>query len=200
MQNFNFDQPRADTVLFSAYAVLQESGYSGPVVIDVPDTDAHVAAVVISRQLPCILCIKSIQGKKQEMVFRRNLVTDEMSDCIVQRHCMTGCDANLGGYGKGKKSVYDQMAKSPVVCRQFSRCWDSLDLKEGVAEELITFTRHVICGDKSSTMAEARAVEGNWKERGRRWTRRHSSVSLQMQRVYATTASTPTTWLSGTPH
>ena len=122
MQNFNFDQPRADTVLFSAYAVLQESGYSGPVVIDVPDTDAHVAAVVISRQLPCILCIKSIQGKKQEMVFRRNLITDEMSDCIVQRHCMTGYIANSGGYGKGKKSLYDQMAKSPVVCRQLSQC------------------------------------------------------------------------------
>ena len=38
MQNYSFDQSEADTILFSAYAVLRESGYSGPVVIDAADT------------------------------------------------------------------------------------------------------------------------------------------------------------------
>ncbi|KAG0720810.1 hypothetical protein GWK47_047693 [Chionoecetes opilio] len=50
MQNYSFDQSEADTVLFSAYAVLRESGYTGPVVIDATDTDAYVAAAFISQQ------------------------------------------------------------------------------------------------------------------------------------------------------
>ena len=158
MENYSFDQSEADTVLFSVYAVLRESGYSGPVVIDAVDTDAYVAAAFISRQLPGILCIK----RKQEMVLCRELVTDEMADCILQLHCMTGCDANSGFYGKGKKLVYDRVAKSPVAQQQLSRCGDSIDLEEEVLEELFQFTRHVIYSDKkSSTMAEARAVK--WK-------------------------------------
>ena len=48
MQNYIFDQSEADSVLFSTYAVLRKSGYSGPVVIDAADTDAYVAAVDIS--------------------------------------------------------------------------------------------------------------------------------------------------------
>ncbi|KAJ3603232.1 hypothetical protein NHX12_030974 [Muraenolepis orangiensis] len=122
MQNtgqYSFDQSEADTILFSAYAVLRESGYSGPVVIDTADTDAYVAAAAISQQLP-------------------------------------------GFYGKGKSSVYDKVAKSPVARRQLSRCGDSLDLEEEVVEELFEFTRHVIYSDKkSSTMAEASAAK--WK-------------------------------------
>ena len=50
MQNYRFDQSEADTILFSAYAVLRESGYSGPVVIDAADTDAYVTAAIISQQ------------------------------------------------------------------------------------------------------------------------------------------------------
>ena len=96
------------------------------------------------------------------MVVCSDLVTDEMADCIVQLHCMTGCDANSGFYGKGKKSVYDRVAQKPVARQQLSQCGDSLDLEEEVLQELFKFTRHVIYGDrKSSTMAEARAVK--WK-------------------------------------
>ena len=158
MQNYCFYQSEADTILFSTYAVLRESGYSGPVVIDSADTDAYVAAAFISKQLPGMLYIK----RKQETVVCSDLVTDEMADCIVQLHCMTGCDANFGFYGKGKKSVYDQVAKSPVARQQLSQCGDSLELEEEVLQELFKFTRHVIYGDhKSSTMAEARAVK--WK-------------------------------------
>ncbi|KAJ8349632.1 hypothetical protein SKAU_G00247620 [Synaphobranchus kaupii] len=164
MQNYSFDQSEADTILFSAYAVLRESGYSGPVIIDTADTDAYVVAAAISQQLTGMLCIK----RKQETVLCRSLVTEEMADCIVQLHCITGCDANSGFYGKGKSSVYDKVAKSPVAQQQHLQCGDSLDPEEEVVEELFEFTRHVlllrhvIYGDKkSSTMAEAHAAK--WK-------------------------------------
>ena len=104
---------------------------SGPVVIDAAHTDAYVAVAVISQQLPHVLC-----------------------------SCMTGCDANSGFYGKGKKSVYDQGSKSPVARRQLSRCGESIELEEEVVEQLFEFTRHVIY-NKRSTIAEARAAKWN---------------------------------------
>ncbi|KAK7071756.1 hypothetical protein SK128_013150 [Halocaridina rubra] len=62
-----------------------------------------------------------------------------MANCIVQLHCMTGCDANSSFYGK-----------------------DNLDLDEEVVEDLFEFTRHVIYGNhKSKSMAEAHTK--NWK-------------------------------------
>ena len=83
------------------------------------------------------VCIK----RKQETIFCRGLAADDMADCIVQLPCMTGCDANSDFSGKGKKSVYDQVAKSPVALRQLSRCEESLDLEEEVVEQLfMSFT------------------------------------------------------------
>ena len=108
MQNYNFDHSKADNVLFSAYAVLRESGYSGPVVID-----TYVAAEVISQQLLGMLCVK----RKQETVCG-GLATDKTAHCIVQLHCISCCDRNSGFYGKGKKSVYDQVAKGLAVRRE----------------------------------------------------------------------------------
>ena len=158
MENYSFEQSEADTILFSTYAVLLESGYNGPVVIDVADTDAYVAAAAISRQLPGILCIK----RKQENILSRGLVTEEMADCIIQLHCFTGCDANSGFYGKGKLSVYEKVAKSAAAQQQLSKCGDRLDPEEEVLKGLFVFTRHVLYGDKnSSTMAESRATK--WK-------------------------------------
>ena len=118
MLNYSFDQSEADTILFSTYAVLRESDYSGPVVIDAADTDAYVAAAAISQQLPGMLCIK----RNQETVLCRFLVTEEMAGCIVQLHCFTGCDANSSFYGKGKSAVFDKVAKSPMAHRPLSRC------------------------------------------------------------------------------
>ncbi len=105
-----------------------------------------------------MLCLR----RKQETILCRGLLTEEIADCIIQLHCITGCDANSGFYGKGKSSVYDKVAKSAVVRQQLSKCGDSLEVEEEVVEELFQFTRQVIYGDKkSSTMAEARAVK--WK-------------------------------------
>ena len=49
MDQYSFDQSEADTILFSFYAVLRESGYTGPVVIDATDTDVYIAAAYISH-------------------------------------------------------------------------------------------------------------------------------------------------------
>jgi hypothetical protein len=46
-----FDHSEADIILFSAYAILRESGYSGPVIIDSADTDTYVAIAFIAQQL-----------------------------------------------------------------------------------------------------------------------------------------------------
>jgi len=83
MEKYNFDQSEADTILFSIYAVLRESGYNGHVVIDAGDKDAYVAAAVISRQLTGMLCIK----KTQDTILCGGLVTDEMADyCAAVLH------------------------------------------------------------------------------------------------------------------
>jgi len=52
MDQYSFDQSEADTIIFSFYAVLHESEYAGPVVIDATDTDVYIAAAYISHQLP----------------------------------------------------------------------------------------------------------------------------------------------------
>ena len=99
MENYCFDQSEADTILFCLYAILRESGYTGPVVIDATDTDVYVAAAHISGQVPGMLYIQ----KNKKTVSCRDLVSDEMADCVMQLHCMTGCDANSGFDGKSKK-------------------------------------------------------------------------------------------------
>jgi len=55
MEMYNFDQAKADTILFSICTVLRESGYNGSVVIDASDTDAYVDAAFISPQLTGML-------------------------------------------------------------------------------------------------------------------------------------------------
>ena len=75
---------------------------------------------------------------------------------------VTGCDSNSSFYGKGKKSVFDQVAKSPVAQQQLLWCGDDLHLKEEVEVKLFGFVRNVIYSDsKSNTMAEGRAAK--WK-------------------------------------
>ncbi len=100
----------------------------------------EIVAAVISQKLTGMLCLR----RKQETILCRGLVTEDMADCIVQLHCITGCDANSGFYGKGKSSVYDKVAKSAVARQQLLNCGDSLDLEEEVVEEFSQFTRQVI--------------------------------------------------------
>jgi len=63
---------------------------------------------------------------------------------------------------RGKKLVYDQVAKNPVARQQLSWCGKRLDLEVKVVEQLFEFTRHVIYGDnKSCTVAEVSAAKWN---------------------------------------
>ena len=100
------------------------------------DTDAYVAAAVLWEQLAGMHCIK----RKQETIFCRGLVAYKKAECIVRLHCMTGCDVSSGFYGKGKKSVYDQVAKNPVARWQLLWCGESLDLEEVVVEHDMSST------------------------------------------------------------
>ena len=103
-----------------------------PGVIDSADTDIYVAAAAISQKLPGLLCIK----RKQATILCHNLVPEEMADCIVPLHCLTGCDATARV--------------------------NSLDTEEEAIEELFEFTRLVVCGDKvSRTIGTAQAAK--WK-------------------------------------
>ena len=117
-----------------------------------------MAAAAISQKFPGVLCIK----RKQDTILCRNLVPEEMASCIVPLHCLTGCDANSGFFGKGKLSVYDKVARSAEARELLSKSGNSLDIEEEAIEELFKFTRTVIYNDKmSKTMGTARAAK--WK-------------------------------------
>ena len=58
MDQYSFDQSEADTITYSFYAVLYESGYAGPVVIDATYTDVYIAAEYISHQLPVCCALR----------------------------------------------------------------------------------------------------------------------------------------------
>ena len=74
----------------------------------------------------------------------RSMVSDEMRNCIIQLHCMTGCDANSEFYGKGKLLFFEQVAKSPRGRQQLSRCGNSLELDDKVLKGLFQLTLEVI--------------------------------------------------------
>ena len=127
--------------------------------IDASDTDICVPGAFISHEFPGSLCIKP----KQEIVDCRSLVSDEMRNCIIQLHCMTGCDANYGFYGKGQLMGFEQFSKSPQARWQLPRCGNSLELEGEVLEGLFQFTREVTYNDKmTSNMADAHTFK--WKE------------------------------------
>ena len=75
------------------------------------------------------------------------IVPEEMASCIVPLHCLTGCDANSGFFGKGKLSVYDKVVRSAEARELLSKCGNSLDIEEEAIEELFKFTRTVIYND-----------------------------------------------------
>ena len=58
----------------------------------------------------CLECLALRENKRQSLC--HGLVTEEMENCIVQLHCFTGCDANLGFYGMDWPSIYDKVVST----------------------------------------------------------------------------------------
>ena len=100
MDQYSFDQSEADTIIFSFYAVLHESGYAGPVVIDATDTVQMFTLQQHTYLISFLVCCAL-----RETILGRSLVSEDMERCIVQFHYITGCDANSSFYGKGKSLV-----------------------------------------------------------------------------------------------
>jgi len=130
MNQYSFDQSEVNTIIFSFYAVLRESGYAGPAVNDATDTDVYIAAAYISHQLPGMLCIK----KKQETILCQSLVSEDMARCIVQLHYTTGCDANSSFYGKGKSLAYDKVTRSVAPQQILLKYGNSLDIDKDIID------------------------------------------------------------------
>ena len=99
--------------------------------------------------------------QQQVTILCRNLVPEEMADCIVPLHCLTGCDANSTRVNK--LLVNDKVAKSAEARQQLSKCANSLDIEEEAIEELFEFTRLVICRDKVSRTMMGTAQAAKWK-------------------------------------
>ena len=148
----------ADTVIFSIYAALRNSDYRRPVVVDAADTDIYVAAAHTSHMYPGDLLIK----RKNAFVNSRQFLKDSMIECIIPMHCMTGCDANSGFFGNGKKKTFEKFENSESAWRQLMQCGECLEIDEEVIQDLMQFTRHIMYGDNTSqSMAEARTTK--WK-------------------------------------
>ena len=101
MLDNSFSQSEADTILFSAYTLLRDCGYNGPVVIDSADTDTYVATAAISQKFPGLLYIK----RKQDTILCRSLVPEEMTSCIVPQHCITRNLHVFSGHSKLCKNL-----------------------------------------------------------------------------------------------
>ena len=110
-------QSEADTILISAYAVLlyclQWACWLTQII--------YVAAAAISQKLPGLLCIK----RQQATILCRNLVPEEMADCIVLLHCLTGCDAN---------SAREEAIEELFVFTRLVVCGDKVSRTMGTAQ------------------------------------------------------------------
>ena len=86
------------------------------------DTDnIYVAAAAISQKLPGLLCIK----RQQATILCRNLVPEEMVDCIVLLHSLTGCDA---------KSAREEAIEELFVFTRLIVCGDKVSRTMGTAQ------------------------------------------------------------------
>ena len=94
-----------------------------------------------------------------------------MADCVVQLHCMTGCDA--------AQACTAKVRSRRITCDRWliSRCRESLGPEEEVVDQLFEFIRHVIYGDNKSSFM-LRPVPRSGRER-REIIRPYSSRSRQ---------------------
>ena len=151
-------QAEADTAIFTVYSTLRESGSRETVVIDTEDTDNYVQAAYVANKVEGRLLLK----QKNRIVDAKSLCQDDMIDCIIQLHVLTGCDHNSGFYGIGKKKVAEKLKKNPDARQLLLECGNNLELTDDIVDRLIKFVIQYIYSDKKSvSIAEARASK--WK-------------------------------------
>ena len=168
MQNYSFDQ--SDTFIFSAYAVLREFCYTGPVVIDAADTDAY------SSHNSCLACFVSRESRRQSsaVTWWQTRWPAELCSCTVRQ---------------------DAMPTQVFMARVRSRCSTTTALTVrgpwwggGRGSLRVHKTWHL------RRPTRVRLWLRPAPKRGREWRTSHSYASLQMQIAYAKTAFVQTTW------
>ena len=159
LEDLACDQCEADTIIFSVYTALQNSGNNDPVVIDAADTDVYIQAAAVSREFPGVLCIK----KKQQLLSCRAMCPDEeIASCLIPFHVMTGCDSNSCFYGHGKATLYGKIVKSAEARKLLANCGLNLPLAPDVLNNLISFVIRYVYGDmRSLSLDMSRAAK--WK-------------------------------------
>ena len=131
MPDYSFSQSEADTILISAYAVLFTVQWARCHRLSW-HRYIYVAAAAISQKLPGLLCVK----RKQATILCHNLVPEEMADCIVPLHCLTGCDANSSRVNsldieeEAIEELFCSLALLSVGTRWVGR-WEQLKLRSG---------------------------------------------------------------------
>jgi len=153
----------ADTAIFTIYNSVRAVGNMNPVVIDTEDTDNYVQAAYVANRIPGTLLLRH----KNKLVDAQFLCNENMIDCIIPLHIMTGCDHTSGFYGIGKKTVADRVRKSSEARNLLASCGVSLQLTDEVAGKMTKFVvRYVYSDTKSETPAAARVL--TWKSQKRR--------------------------------
>ena len=147
-------QAEADTAIFTTYSILRSEGYTEAVVVDTEDTDNYVQAAYVAQKTSGLMCIK----KKHQLISARCLCDEEMAECIIPLHVLTGCDHNSGFYGIGKKSIAHRTQHSEEAQNLLASCGTELPATQEVMEDLERFViRYVYCDAKSASLGEVRA-------------------------------------------
>ena len=139
----------ADNAIFFIYSQIRTSGETSPVVIDAEDTDVLVTSAYVSFKVSGCLYIK----RKKGIFDCAALCDEEMASIAVRFHVMTGCDSISSFFGRGKKSVWNNVKKSI----------DGISmLKEMSDDSMRKFViKHIYNDNKSETLAEMRKTK--WK-------------------------------------
>lgn len=96
--NYVFKNPKADTMLLSAYAKLSTRNYTGAVVLNSEDTDIYVQTAYVSQQLRGDLLNK----RKNAFINCHAMLSEEVVDIIRPLRVITDRDHTSGCYGHRK--------------------------------------------------------------------------------------------------
>ena len=163
-------QEEADTKLFlHASHACSASGSSGAsstnqsVVIVSPDTDVAVIGVTMMPSIPVNKLYFKTGSARSAAGVRfvdigkvRSNVGDSMSNAMLGFHALTGCDSTSAFFGKGKRSAFNVLKKSPASQEALAQLGSSFT----ASSELVNACEEFVCrlyGDqKASSINDVR--------------------------------------------